>query len=109
MSTALLDARLLRFLAVVVSASFMLLMLGTGSHADQNTSGMFSPILYLKSPLTHSRGMLQLAQFQTCAQCTAHMMNGCLHTNRCAVNDNVCFNKCRVTALESCRDLCGYQ
>jgi hypothetical protein len=94
MSTTRFSARLFRFLAVVASASFIVLVLGTGSHADQNTS-------------VHLRGMLHSAQFYaTCASCTAHFMNDCLRSNKCAVNDNTCFNLCRQTALESCGDLC---
>ena len=42
MSTAPRDVRLTRFLAVVASALFIVLMLGTGSHADQPLPGSFS-------------------------------------------------------------------
>jgi hypothetical protein len=106
MSTAPHSGGLFRFLAVVVSASFIVLMLGTGSHADQNTSVKYATTLPSQTAQTHLRGMLHSAQFYTCASCTAHFMNQCLRIARCAVNDNVCFNKCRETALGSCNDLC---
>ena len=45
MSIASLSARLFRFLAVAASASFIVLIVGTGSHADQPTSLVSTPAI----------------------------------------------------------------
>jgi hypothetical protein len=109
MSTAHLGVRLFHFLAVVAviaSASFIVLMLGTRSHADQNLSLMSPTTSSSQTAQSHFRGMLHSAQFQSCAQCTAYYMNNCLRSNKCGVTDDICFQKCGMTANYSCNDLC---
>jgi hypothetical protein len=83
MSNPPLCARLFGFLAVVASASFIVFMLDTGSHADQNTSVVSSPTSSSKSPLIHLPEMRHLAQDtpsseMTCAKCVAEETNDCM-------------------------------
>lgn len=69
MSTTPLSARRFRFLAVA-SALFIVLMLGTGSHADQSTSVSVSLPYTSKSLLYHFVAQQRVAQnvCQTCIQ-----------------------------------------
>ena len=103
MSIAPLSARLFRFLAVVASAALIVLMLGTGSHADQNVSLVLSPTISSKSPIFHWHGMIQLAEEPpssewNCAKCIAERTNECMEQTECDRTDYKCLSICQSTA-----------
>jgi hypothetical protein len=74
MSIAPLSARLFRFLAVVASAPFIILLLGTGSHADQPTPADLTPAFSsrpLRNNLMPRPPILHYVQYDdaTCVSC----------------------------------------
>ena len=102
-----LSTRLFRFLAVVASASFIVLMLGTGSRADQNTSVVLSPTLSSKSKLIHLHEMRHLAQAElTCAQCVAEETNACMDYFGYDRMDDHALTVCRKQANLNCDPIC---
>jgi hypothetical protein len=75
MSNAPLSARLFRFLAVVASAPFIVLMLGSGSHADTTTVSE-SPAFSSKSLPNHFAPQRRVAQSDDeCLQCVQTYYN----------------------------------
>jgi hypothetical protein len=87
MSIAPLSARLFRFLPVVASAAFILLMLGTGNHADQTTPIALYPAVSSKSLRNHLSqppDNIRLAQNTTseCTACVATRMRICAVAER---------------------------
>jgi hypothetical protein len=87
------------------------LMLGTGSHADQPTT--VSPAFASKSPGIHLHAMRHFAQVPgndeaKCAACQTNRANTCLNDGHCQSNqlDNVekiqCQKKCLIDAEGDC-------
>jgi hypothetical protein len=116
MSNAPLGARPFRFLAVVASASFIVLMLGTGSQADQTTSVSLSPAFSsksLRSQILLRRRLaedLHYPEVKACNDCRQKFYDKCMYDKQCRpertpandacdaycqqLSDSICTNAC---------------
>lgn len=112
MSTAPLGAGLCRCLAIVASASLIVLMVGTGSQATQSTSVSpttpFSSTSHNKRPIYHSR----FAQFDNYATCMRTYRYRCLNDHCPSVDiqhGGPCFQhwsrECTIWAMPFCKHL----
>ena len=80
MSAALLSAKPFRFLAVVASALFIVLMLETGIHADQATSVLSSHAFSSKPHRSHFESQRRIAETYdpVCQDCIQRQYNQCI-------------------------------
>ena len=113
MSTAPLSVRLFRFLAVVASAPFIVLMLGALSNADQLTSVSLSPAFASKSLRFQFNHLRRLAQVpitpeERCNMCRELYLDNCFRDCRSEppADQNACFVQCRVNFANMCFPPC---
>jgi hypothetical protein len=81
MSTAPLSARPFRFLAVAASTAFIVLMLGTGSHADQTASASSSHAFFAKPHRNNFESQRRIAETYdpACQDCIQQKYNQCIN------------------------------